>query len=141
MKTIVVIDGQGGGLGRQYIEKLRRLGHTHFILAVGTNAQATAAMLKAGADAAATGENAVIYNAARADLIVGPMALILDNALYGEISPPMARAVAGSDATKLLIPFNRCNAVIVGVEERPLADYVEEAVRRTAEFLQETAGE
>lgn len=103
---IVIIDGQGGGFGRALIEALRAGGVTQEIVAVGTNALATSAMLRAGASAGATGENAVIVNAARARILAGPIGLVMANSMLGECSPAMARAVAESPAHKVLIP--RC---------------------------------
>ncbi len=105
------------------------------ILAVGTNSAATAAMLKAGADAGATGENPVAVNAEKADLIAGPMGIITANALLGEITPKMAAAVSESKAQKLLIPVNRCSVTVVGVEELPLGDYVKLAAQKAKEIL------
>lgn len=125
--TILVIDGQGGSLGRSLIVSIRQAIPDSEIIAVGTNAMATAAMLKAGPSAGATGENAVIYNAARCDAIVAPIGLISPNAMHGEISPRMAEAVGRSDALKVLIPSTRCNIRVAGVQMRSVADYVAEA--------------
>ncbi len=124
---IVVIDGQGGGLGRAVVEQVRAALPDAELIAVGTNALATQAMLKAGAQAGATGENAVIYNCARADVIVGALGIGFANAMHGEISPAMARAVSESDAHKLLIPISKCSVRVLGVTERTLAQYVAEA--------------
>ena len=125
---IVVIDGQGGGLGRAVVEQARQALPDAEIIAVGTNALATQAMLKAGATAGATGENAVCHNCTRADAIVGALGIGFANAMHGEISPTMARAVADSPALKLLIPITKCNVTVVGVTERTMAQYVAEAV-------------
>lgn len=125
---ILVIDGQGGGIGSRLVASLReRALPGAQIICVGTNVLATNAMLKAGADAGATGENAVAYNAARADIILGPIGLLLANAMLGEITPAMARAVSESDAQKLLIPASRCALNVMGVENRPLASYIAQA--------------
>lgn len=105
------------------------------IIAVGTNSIATAAMLKAGADAGATGENPAVVNAAIADIIAGPMGIITANALHGEISPKMAAAVSESRAQKLLIPVNRCSVTVVGVEELPLGEYVKLAAQKVRDLL------
>lgn len=129
---IVVIDGQGGGFGRALIEALRANGETRRIVAVGMNALATGAMLKAGADAGATGENAVLVNAARADVIAGPVGIVLSGSMLGECSPAMARAVAESDAQKVLIPVVKCGAHIAGLPEKPLAQYIADAARLIA---------
>lgn len=137
MRTIVIIDGQGGGCGRGLVEKLcQRRPADCRILAIGTNSAATAAMVKAGADAAATGENPVLVNCPDAAIIAGPMGIVLANALLGEITPTMAQAVATSGAHRVLIPMTRCGTQIVGVEERPLGQYLEEAVDRICRLLE-----
>lgn len=128
--TIVVIDGQGGGFGRALIEKLRSLGCTDTIVAVGTNATATAAMRKAGATSGATGENAVIVNAGRADIVAGPMGIVIANSMMGECSPAMAVAVGSAKATRVLIPTSRCGTLIAGLADQPLADYISHAAQR-----------
>ena len=125
---ILVLDGQGGGIGRALVAELRRALPCAYIVAVGTNVQATAAMLRAGADAGATGENAAVYNAGRASCILGPLGIIMANAMLGEISPRIAAAVSESAARKILIPVTKCHATITGITERPLAQYIEEAV-------------
>ncbi len=130
MKAIVV-DGQGGGLGKAVVAQLRKNLPDLEILAVGTNSIATAAMMKAGATAGATGENAVCYVCARAereDLILGAQGICLANAMLGEISPEMAAAVADSRAQKLLIPVSSCGVRILGVAEKPLAGYLAEMI-------------
>ena len=121
---IVVIDGQGGGFGRALIEKLRAGGCTGEILAGGNNAAATGAMIKAGASAGATGENAVIVNARRADVIAGPLGIVMANSMMGECSPAMALAVADSPARKVLIPVSKCGVQIGAVPEHPVGDYI-----------------
>ncbi|MBQ8746314.1 MAG: DUF3842 family protein [Clostridia bacterium] len=115
----VVIDGQGGGLGRQIVTALRKEwdGTVLEITAVGTNSAATAAMHKAGADHAATGENAVIVAARRADVIIGPIGIVIADALWGEISPAMAVAVGQSAAKRILIPVNQCGNIVAGVSD------------------------
>ena len=135
MAKIVVIDGQGGGFGRALIEKLRAGGYAGEILAVGTNAAAPAAMRKAGASAGATGENAVVWNAGRAQVIAGPIGLVMANSMLGECSPAMAAAVAESPAHKVLIPASRCGASVAGLPELPLADYIADAARRILELV------
>lgn len=125
---IVIIDGQGGRIGKAVIEQLRK-SHTDLELtAIGTNSIATSAMMKAGASQGATGENPVIINARNADIIIGPIGIILANSLLGEITPSMAAAIGGSSAYKILIPMNRCSHFIVGVQSRPLQEYIEQAV-------------
>lgn len=117
---ILVIDGQGGRIGREVIERIKAEGIDCDITAVGTNSTATAAMLKGGADRAATGENAVRVNVRRADIIIGPIAIVIADALLGEITPDMAVAVGQSPAQKLLIPVNHCGNTVIGVGDLSL---------------------
>lgn len=131
---IVIIDGQGGGVGKALIEALATACPQAELVAVGTNATATANMMKGGTANGATGENAVIYNCGRADVIVGPMGIVMANAMLGEITPRMAETVSSSEAALLLIPMNRCHATIVGVENKKLAEYIKEAVDRIVEL-------
>ncbi|MDR2166229.1 MAG: DUF3842 family protein [Clostridiales bacterium] len=120
---VLVIDGMGGGIGRAVIEGLVGLEGVE-IMAVGTNSAATHAMLKAGASTAATGENAVVFNAARADYIVGVIGIIAANSMHGEVSPKMAEAVASSPAQKILIPIDKCSITIIGAENTPIQAYI-----------------
>ncbi len=124
---ILVIDGQGGRIGKALVEALRRRGFAGEILAVGTNSAATAAMLKAGADEGATGENPVVVASRRADVILGPMGVVAANSLLGEITPAMALAVSESEARKILVPVNRCRIQVAGVQEMSLGEYTERA--------------
>ncbi|MDR3278610.1 MAG: DUF3842 family protein [Oscillospiraceae bacterium] len=135
--TIAVVDGQGGGIGRAVVEKLKKeLPPGHDIVALGTNALATSAMLKAGADEGATGENAVVVNAARADIIVGAIGIISANSMLGELTPRMARAVSESGALKLLLPLNRCNIEVAGTDKNtPLPVLIDRLVQAVAERL------
>lgn len=126
---IVVVDGQGGGIGKAIIEKLKNnLPPNCDIVAVGTNALATAAMLKAGVSSVATGENAVMFNVKNADVIIGSIGIVSANAMMGELSPNMANAISSSPATKVLIPLNRCSLKVVGVNTDSLPGMIEEAV-------------
>ncbi len=126
---IAVVDGQGGGIGKAIIEKLRaELGNEITIMALGTNSLATSLMLKAGANEGATGENAIVFNAPRVDVIIGSVAVIAANSMLGELSPPMARAIAESPAKKVLIPLNRCHIYVMGVADEPLPHHVSHAV-------------
>lgn len=131
---ILVIDGQSGRLGAQLISAMREAGiaEPHSVVAVGANALATAAMLKAGADAAATGENAVLVQCRKADLITGPIGILMADSLLGEISPAMAAAVGGSEAVKIPVPVNRCRCVIPGLGEQTRAALVEAAAAEIA---------
>lgn len=135
MKKIVVIDGQGGRMGAALVSQLKTLDLPAQVIGLGANSAATAAMLKAGADAGATGENPVVVCCESADLILGPMGIITANALLGEITPRMAAAVSGSRAQKLLIPVNRCSVTVVGVQELALGDYVKAAAQMAKELL------
>jgi hypothetical protein len=127
---IVVIDGQGGRMGKAVIEALKaRCPDTqHHVIAVGTNSIATKAMLAAGADGAATGENALIVNVRDADCVIGPIGILVADSLLGEVSPAMSVAVGQSPAQKILLPVNRCNTHVVGARSgATLGDLVEEA--------------
>lgn len=130
MKTVLIIDGQGGRIGKLLIEGIKAARPDAELLAVGTNSIATTAMLKAGADRGATGENAVIVNCRQADVIAGPLGIVVADALMGEISPAMAVAVGQSRALKLLIPINLCDNVVVGAAERPIKELIALAVER-----------
>lgn len=121
---IVIIDGQGGKMGRSVIEQLYTLYPDLELYAIGTNSIATSAMLKAGADYGATGENPAIVNSQDADIIIGPIGIVMANALLGEITPAMAAAIGSSPAYKILIPVNRCNHFIVGCQNNSLSDYI-----------------
>ncbi|MDR1620149.1 MAG: DUF3842 family protein [Clostridiales bacterium] len=123
---IAVIDGQGGGVGAALVERLKNKGHT--IIALGTNALATSAMLRAGAGEGATGENAICHCAAQCDVITGPIGIVAANALLGEVTPGMAAAVASSPAPKILVPSQKCSIQIAGMRKLPLSGYVDEAV-------------
>ncbi len=132
MKTVLVIDGQGGRIGKLLIEGIRAQALGAELLAVGTNSIATSAMLKAGADRGATGENAVLVNCRCADIIAGPLGIVVADALMGEISPAMAAAVGQSPAVKLLIPINLCNNVVIGASEKSIRELVALAVAEIA---------
>ncbi|MBQ2227959.1 MAG: DUF3842 family protein [Firmicutes bacterium] len=131
---VLVIDGQGGKMGRALVENILKQNIPCELVAIGTNALATEAMLKGGATAAATGENPVVVNAKDADVIAGPMGIIAANALLGEVTPSMALAVSESRALKVLIPVNRCGIFAAGTEDKNPAQYIESAVRKIAEI-------
>ncbi len=126
--TILVIDAQGGGIGKQLITSIKETINQATVWAVGTNTTATAAMLKAGADQAATGENSVIVAARKADIIVGPVGIVIADSMLGEITPKMATAVAQSSAKRIFIPFNHCDNIIVGVSSYSTGKLIQEAV-------------
>lgn len=126
---IVVIDGQGGKMGRAIVEGLRAGGIEAEIIAVGTNSAATTAMLAARADGGATGENAVIVNCRDADYIIGPIGILVADSQHGEITPAMSVAVGRSRAKRILLPVNRCNTLVVGVQEYSISETVRLAVR------------
>ena len=125
---VVVIDGQGGRMGRLVVEKIRAEQLPCEIIAVGTNAIATAEMLKAGADAGATGENPVLVACRRADVIVGPIGILAADSMLGEVTPAMALAVGQSGVKKVLLPVNHCDNIVVGVKDLTLSKLVAEAV-------------
>ena len=125
---VVVIDGQSGRMGQLFIERAKGANLPCELLAVGTNAIATAAMLKAGADAGATGENPVLVACRTADIIVGPIGILSADSLMGEITPAMAVAVGQSSARKLLLPVNQCSNIVVGTQSLSLSKLMDEAV-------------
>ncbi len=125
---ILVVDGQGGGLGRLLVRELKGAFPQAEIAAVGTNSTAANAMMKAGADFAATGENAVVVNCRHADIIVGAVGIVIAVSLWGEFPPRMAQAVGQSDARRVLIPINLCSNLVVGVSEMSMSKLVQAAV-------------
>lgn len=131
---IVIIDGQGGRMGRSVIEQLKKSYPDLELYAIGTNSIATSAMIKAGASHAATGENPAIVNSQDADIIIGPIGIVMANSLLGEITPAMAAAVCQSGAKRVLIPVNHCDNYIVGVPEQPIGDLVTAAVQKVTDL-------
>ena len=125
---VVVIDGQGGKMGQMIIERVKSSGITCELIAIGTNSIATSAMLKAGADAGATGENPVVAACRNADVIIGPIGIIAADSMLGEVTPSIAVAVGQSAAKKLLLPVNLCNNIIVGTKPFTFAKLIDEAV-------------
>ena len=134
---ITIIDGQGGRMGKAIVEQLKKQHPELELYAIGTNSIATAAMLKAGADFGATGENPVIRAVRDADVVLGPMGIVVANAILGEVTPAMAQAVGDSPAQKILIPMNGCGVQVAGVEELPLGAYAARAVERAAAVLEQ----
>ena len=128
-KTVAVIDGQGGGIGSTIIKKMKaHFGESVQIIALGTNAIATAQMLKAGANRGASGENAIVQTVARVDVVVGTLGIVLAHAMMGEVTPKMAEAVAGCAAAKLILPISQENIAVIGASDEPLPHLVESLV-------------
>ena len=131
---VLIIDGQGGGLGRQLVSAVKEFDHNIEVLAVGTNSAAANAMLRAGADQAATGENSVVVASGRADVIMGPVGIVIADSMLGEITPRMAVAVGQSSAKRILIPVNLCDNIVVGVADASMAKNVQKAIETLAGF-------
>ena len=131
----VVVDGQGGGMGRGLVESIKKKWPKLHVRAVGTNSLATSAMLRAGADDGATGENAVVFNARQADLLLGPIGILTPNGLLGEVSPAMTGAVGASEAVKILLPSQRCSIRLAAGDPQPLQFYLDQALRLLEEEL------
>ena len=132
---LVVIDGQGGGVGKSLVAALKARMPSQPVIALGTNVQATSAMLRAGADAGATGENPVIVACRSADIIAGPIGILAADSLLGEVTPAMAVAVGQSSAVKLLFPVSHCNNVVVGTQSLTLSKLMDEAVELLQSML------
>ena len=133
--NILVIDGQGGQLGGKIIKSLKGNFPNVDITAVGTNATATATMLKAGANQAATGENPVVVAARKADIIIGPIGIVIADAMLGEITPKMAVAVGQSNATRVLLPVNKCDNLVAGVADTTMSVIIEDAIGKVKSVL------
>ena len=133
--NILVIDGQGGQLGSALIKAMRAGFAGLDITAVGTNSAAAAAMLKAGANQAATGENPVIVACRKANVIVGPIGIVIADSLFGEITPKMSVAVAQADALRILLPVNKCDNLVAGVPELSMSVLVEDAMKKLAAVI------
>ena len=132
---VLVIDGQGGGLGKQLVTAVKGYDCGIEVIAVGTNSAATNMMLKAGADQAATGENSVVTVCRSADVIMGPVGIVIADAMLGEITPRMALAVGQSAAKRILIPVNLCDNIVVGIENMSMGRRVECAVDALKEIM------
>lgn len=137
---IAVIDGQGGGVGKALVERIKAThGKRIEVLAIGTNSLATSQMLKAGADLAATGENAVVVNVPQVACILGPIGIVCANAMLGELTPAMATAISDSGARKILIPTNRSSVRVAGTADKPLQGYLDDAMSLLAQIAEESA--
>lgn len=133
---LAVIDGQGGGIGKAIVEKLaKEFGERIEIIALGTNSTATSGMIKSGAHSGATGENAIRVMANNVDIIMGPFAILIKDAMMGEITSVMTEAIATSTALKLVIPLNRCNMIIPGTRELKLNDLIELAIEEIRKLM------
>ena len=132
---VLIIDGQGGGLGRQLVTAVKEAHPDIEVLAVGTNSAATNAMLRPGADQAATGENSVAVASRQADVIMGPIGIVIADSMLGEITPAMAVAVGQSQAKRILIPVNLCDNIVVGVGETSMVKNVQNAVNALEKLL------
>ncbi|MDO4976104.1 MAG: DUF3842 family protein [Eubacteriales bacterium] len=131
---LLIIDAQGGGMGKQITSSIRKRFPEIEITAVGTNSLATSNMLKAGAHHGATGENAVVVGCRRADVIVGPIGIAMADSMYGEITPKMAVAVGQSDAEKYLIPVNHCNNHVIGVQGVSISEMIDQLMEELAKI-------
>lgn len=135
---IAVIDGMGGGIGSQVVERLKSLKNNDIeIIALGTNSQATSNMIKSGAKEGATGENAIAWMCKKVDIIIGPLAIIAANSMMGEISPKMSEAVASSSAKKLLLPVSKCNIDVIGLENMQFKTIFNEMISTIKKILDE----
>ena len=122
--NILVIDGQGGQLGSQLVKVILQQMKEAKVMAVGTNAIATAAMLKAGAHQASTGENPVVVACRKADVIIGPIGIVIADAMFGEVTPKMAVTVAQADAVRILLPVNKCDNLVAGVPDLSMSTLI-----------------
>lgn len=133
--NIAVVDGQGGGIGRAIVEKVKKAFPGHNVIALGTNSAATGQMMKAGADEGATGENAIIHNMQHVDVVMGVIGILNANSMMGELSPAMAAAIGGSHTYKILLPINRCHIHVVSVEELSLGNHIDNAIEALNEYI------
>ena len=135
--VIAVVDGQGGGIGRAIVEKVKAAMPQTRIVALGTNSVATGQMLRAGADDGATGENAIVHNMQHVDIVVGVIGILNANSMMGELTPTMAAAIGGSHTYKVLLPINRCHIHVVSVEDVPLGKHIENAIEAIKNYIEE----
>lgn len=137
MINVAVVDGQGGGIGKAIVEKVKKAFPQLNVIALGTNAVATGQMLKVGADEGATGENAIVHNMQHVDIVLGVIGILNANSMMGELTPKMATAIGGSHTYKILLPINRCHIHVVSVEEAPLGVHIDNAVAALREYIKE----
>ena len=133
--TVLIVDGQGGRLGKQLVKEVRERFPQLPLMEVGTNSMATESMLKAGADRAATGENAVVVACRKADVILGPVGIVIADALLGEVTPAMAKAVGQSDAVRILLPSDKCSTLVAGVGSQGMSALIGDAMDKLADLL------
>lgn len=136
---VAVVDGQGGGIGRAIVERVKKEFPEVTVTALGTNSTATGQMMKAGADEGATGENAIVHNMQHVDVVMGVIGILSANAMMGELSPAMVNAIGGSHTMKILLPINRCHIHVVSVEDAPLSVHLDNAVKALRDYIQHTA--
>ena len=134
--VIAVVDGQGGGLGRAIVEKLKAAFPDTEVIGLGTNSTATGQMLKGGADEGATGENAIVHNMQHVDVVCGVVGILNANSMMGELSPRMAEAIGASHTLKVLLPLNRCHIHVVSVEELTLGQHIDNMVETVRQYLE-----
>lgn len=141
MTTVAVVDGQGGGIGKAIVEKVKKRFPELDVIALGTNAVATGQMLRAGADEGATGENAIVHNMQHVDVVMGVIGILNANSMMGELSPAMAAAIGGSHTYKILLPINRCHIHVVSVEDQPVGAHIDNAVKALEEYMDSQSAE
>lgn len=139
--NILVIDGQGGQLGSQLVKAILQQYKDAKIMAVGTNAIATAAMLKAGAHQASTGENPVVVACRKADVIIGPVGIVIADAMFGEVTPTMAMAVGQADAVRILLPVNKCDNIVAGVPDLRMSTLIEDVLVKLHDLEKQLASD
>ena len=137
--NITVIDGQGGALGARLVKEISAQIPEAVLTVIGTNAIATAAMLKAGARSGATGENPVIVACRRSDVIIGPVGIVIADSLMGEVTEKMALSVARADAVRILIPMNKCDNLVAGISEPNTGELIEDTIKKLRCIIQENA--
>ena len=135
--NILIIDGQGGQLGAKLVKEISEEFPSASLTAIGTNAIATTAMLKAGAKKAATGENPAIVASRKADVIIGPLGIVIADSLLGEITEQMALAISKSDSVRILIPMNKCDNIVAGVSETSISALTADAISKLREICRE----